>query len=348
MRVVIIDDNEVNVTVLKHLVTTLPDCEPVGFTVSEEAVEWCRLHECDLVLVDYMMPAPDGLEFIEQFRAIPGKTEIPIVMITADHKKDVRYRALELGATDFLTKPVDRIEFLARTRNMLALRRSQKQLANRAAWLADEVRKATAQIVAREQESIYRLSRAAEHRDPETGAHIMRVAHYSAHIARNLGLSEEDQDLIMRAAPMHDIGKVGIPDYILFKPARLDEDEWKAMQEHTVIGHEILRGSASLLLQAASDIALTHHEKWDGSGYPHGLKGEAIPLFSRIVAVADVFDALLSDRPYRARWDLEHTTEMMRQAEDRHFDPMCLQAFFAHWDRVLAIRARISSGLASL
>lgn len=285
-----------------------------------------------------MMPEMDGLEFIRRVREQPHNREVPIVMVTADSEREVRYRALELGANDFLNKPVDKVELLARVKNLLALRRSQRQLRNRAHWLTGEVKKATAEIRERERDTIFRLSRAAEYRDPETGSHIVRMAHYSRLIARNLGLSGDDQELLFEAAPMHDIGKVGIPDGILLKPGRLDEEEFKLMKQHSAFGFEILQGSQSRLMQAAAEIALTHHERYDGGGYPRGLAGDEIPLFGRIVAVADVFDALTSERPYKKAWPLEQAMTLLKESAGSHFDADCVAAFLQNWESVLEIR----------
>jgi putative two-component system response regulator len=221
---------------------------------------------------------------------------------------------------------------------MLALRQNHKNLANRAEWLAEEVRKATALIVAQERETIFCLARAAEYRDPETGAHILRMAHYSKHIARCMGLSVEQQDLLLEAAPMHDIGKVGTPDMILLKPGKLTEEEFSIMKQHAVIGHEVLNTSSSPLLKVAAEIAHTHHEKFDGSGYPRGLAGDAIPLFGRIVAAADVFDALTSERPYKKAWTIEQASQMLRDGSGKHFDSACVDAFFSDFDDVLEIK----------
>jgi putative two-component system response regulator len=208
--------------------------------------------------------------------------------------------------------------------------------------LAEEVRKATAQILEREQETVFCLARAAEYRDPETGVHIVRMAHYSKHIGRMLGLSVEQQDLLLETAPMHDIGKVGTPDLILLKPGKLTDAEFSIMKQHAVIGYEILNASTSPLLKVAAEIALNHHEKFDGSGYPNGAKGDAIPQFGRIVAVADVFDALTSERPYKKAWSIEQATQMLRDGAGKHFDPDCVEAFFADFDEILAIKARFA------
>ncbi|WP_318023301.1 HD domain-containing phosphohydrolase [Paucibacter sp. B2R-40] len=217
---------------------------------------------------------------------------------------------------------------------------AQIKLADRAEWLAGEVAKATQDVLARERETVVRLSKAAEYRDPETGAHILRMAHYSELIARGLGLSDADRQLLLEAAPMHDIGKVGITDSILLKPGRLTPEEFEVMKQHAQIGHEILKDSSSLVLQTGAAIALGHHEKFDGSGYPQGLAGAAIPIFSRIVAVADVFDALTSERPYKKAWSLEQAADHLRAHSGAHFDPVCVNCFFAHWEQVLEIRQR--------
>jgi len=265
---------------------------------------------------------------------------VPVLMITANDQKQIRYRALDLGANDFLTKPVDKVEFLARAKNMLSLNQARKMLADHASWLAGEVRKATKEVVNRERETVFRLSKAAEYRDPETGAHILRMAHFSMLIAREMGLSVEDQNLLLEAAPMHDIGKVGIPDNILLKPGRLNDSEFEIMKHHAVYGYELLKGSASKVLQAGAEIARGHHEKFDGTGYPKGLKGEEIPIFSRIVAVADVFDALTSERPYKGAWTIEAAVDYVNNGAGSHFDPRCVRAFLNAWEDVMNIRER--------
>jgi putative two-component system response regulator len=338
--VLIIDDTEINLILFAALVKKLDDCVPHTFAQARDALTWAKDNNPDLVIVDYMMPDMDGLEFIRVLREMPERDAVPIVMITANDQKQLRYRALDLGANDFLTKPVDKVEFLARTRNMLQVSDARKQLADRASWLADEVRKATAEILARERETVFRLCKAAEYRDPETGAHILRMAHYSQLIARGLGLSISDQELLLEAAPMHDIGKVGIADKILLKPGRLDAEEFQVMKQHAIYGYELLHGSSSKVLQAGAEIARGHHEKFDGSGYPAGVAGTDIPVFSRIVAVADVFDALTSERPYKKAWTLEAAVDFLVQGSGSHFDPQCVQAFLNAWDDVMEIRGR--------
>lgn len=338
MNVLVLDDAQINVTLLCLLLKKIDKCKSVSFSEPEAALAWCTSNVPDLIMVDYMMPDMNGIEFIRRFRELDGCHDIPVLMITANNELELRYQALDAGVNDFLIKPIDKIEFLARTRNMLALRKSQRFLEDKAMWLDESVKKATAEILERERETIFRLSKAAESRDPETGAHILRMANYSKIIAEQLGLSSEDQRLILEAAPMHDVGKVGIPDSILLKPGKLTPDEFSVMKQHTLLGYEILAGSSSNLLTTGAEIALAHHEKFDGSGYPNGLAGEKIPLFARIVAVADVFDALTSERPYKKAWNNEDALAHLRDGSGQHFDPLCVDAFFAGLDRILAVK----------
>ena len=340
MKIIIVDDTQINLTLMEALIKKIEGCVPTCFIESSKGLEWCIDNEADLVIVDYMMPAPDGIEFIQRLRAAPGRQDVPILMVTADHEKEVRYRALESGATDFLTKPIDRIEFLSRARNMLTIRRSHMLLADRAALLAKEVAEATQEIRSRERETIFRLARAAEFRDPETGGHIQRMAHYSRLIAMRLGWDEHAQELLLQAAPMHDVGKLGTPDMILLKPGKLTAEEFEIMKQHAAIGWEILKDSSSPVLELAAEIALTHHEKFDGSGYPNGRSGNDIAQCGRIVAVADVFDALMSARPYKPAWDLEKALDLLRQGSGTHFDAECVSAFMNSLDDVLVIRER--------
>ncbi len=339
-KVLIIDDSDINLTLIKALVMKLGECDPILFDNPLKALDWCREHVPDLVIVDYMMPDMDGLKFISAFRALHGRTEVPILMVTANDQRDVRYEALLGGANDFLNKPIDRVEFSARARNMLSLRTGQKFLADRAQHLSSLVDEQTKEIRDREKELIFRMSRAAEFRDPETGAHIQRMAHYSQLIATALDLDPQIRRLILEAAPMHDVGKIGIPDYILLKPGKLTPEEFEVMKGHARLGYELLKDSNSEILRAGASIAISHHEKFDGSGYPAGLKGNEIPLLGRIVAVADVFDALTSERPYKKAWSLEDARNLLEEGRGKHFDPLCVEAFLAEWDAMLEIRQR--------
>ncbi|MGQ0710687.1 MAG: response regulator [Rhodoferax sp.] len=343
-HVLIVDDTQVNLVLFGALIKKLENTVPHTFADPFEALQWAADHPLDLVIVDYMMPGMDGLEFIAQFQHLPSQGDVPVLMITANDQKPIRYRALDCGAADCLIKPVDKVEFLARARNMLTLAQARRSLKDRAAWLGQEVRKATQEILQRERETVMRLCRAAEFRDPETGAHIQRMAHFSRVIGQHMGLSVEDQELLLEAAPMHDVGKVGIPDRILLKPGRLDAQEFEIMKQHASIGYELLKGSSSRVLQVGAQIARGHHEKFDGSGYPQGLRGEDIPVFCRIVAVADVFDALTSQRPYKPAWSLEAAVDFLVAGSGRHFDPAAVQAFLNAWEEVLRIREQYHDG----
>lgn len=344
--VLIIDDSEINRTLIQALVLKLGGCEALLFEFPRQALEWCCNNAPDLVIVDYMMPDMDGLQFIQAFRGLHGRDQIPVLMITANDQKDIRYDSLMGGANDFLNKPIDRVEFSARVRNMLALRTGQKFLADRASHLAALVEEQTREIRDRERELTTRLSRAAEFRDPETGAHIQRMAHYSHLIAHQLELAPELQTLILEAAPMHDVGKIAIPDQILLKPGKLTFEEFEVMKKHASLGYELLQGSGSEIMRAGAEIAYTHHEKFDGSGYPRGLAGEGIPLFGRIVAVADVFDALTSERPYKKAWTVDDARAFLEQGKGSHFDPHCVDALLAKWNEVLDIQKRFQDEVA--
>jgi len=345
MKVLVIDDDQINLDLFCLMLTMLDMAAPVPVRHAQAALDWCADHTPDLVVVDYLMPDLDGLTFLRRFRALPGMREVPVVMVTGATEMAVRHEALRLSANDFLTKPVNGIEFNVRIGNLLALQQARQQLAQRAETLDLAVRKATADIVAREHEAIHRLSRAAEFRDADTGFHLSRMAAYSRLIAVQLGLPEAECDLVRDAAPMHDIGKVGIADAVLLKPGPLNDEERKIMQRHPQIGADILAGSESPLLQAGAVIAISHHERYDGGGYPHGLAGEAIPLYGRIIAVADVFDALTNARPYKPAWPLERAVEFLRSQKGTHFDPACVEALLHDMDAILAIQHRFHQPL---
>jgi len=326
-RVLVVDDSKLNLEVYSRVLRQLEDTETVPFLSSLQAFAWTAENTPDVVVVDYRMPDLDGLQFVEAFRSKPSNADVPIVMITASKDKEVRLQALKLGVDDFAEKPADPVEFLVRIRNLLKLRDRSKKLGDRAAWLAQEVRRATTEIARREQETILRLTRATEHRDKETKNHIVRMGHYAKLLAKAIGLSEERQELLFLAAPMHDIGKVAVPDRILLKEGKLTPEEWDIMKSHARAGYEILKDSDSPLIQLGAEIAISHHEKWDGSGYPKGLLGEAIPLSGRICAISDVFDALLSIRPYKPAWRLPDVIEQLRRGRGGHFDPVLVDAF---------------------
>jgi putative two-component system response regulator len=339
MTILIVDDNKTNLLLLSSLTEAAVGIATVTYEDPVMALYWCEANKPDLVLVDYRMPHLSGNDFIRIFRQMDGLQDVPIIMVTTENERKIRQEALSLGATDFLAKPIDSVEFRLRVRNLLALSQAQTLVADRAKLLQHEVEKATEVILDRERELVLRLARAAEFRDPETGAHINRMAHYSKLIAAKIGLSGEFQKSLLEAAPMHDVGKLATPDHILLKPGRLDPDEMVIMRRHAEIGVQILTGSGSALIQLAEVIAGSHHEKFDGTGYPNGLAGEDIPLSGRIVAVADVFDALTSERPYKKAWTMDAARQFMADNTGSHFCPRCANAFLDSWDEVLAIKA---------
>ena len=343
MNIVMLDDERISLAVLKNHVGKLEGTTAVPFTFPSDALAWCGANHADVVIVDFNMPDMDGIEFAQRFRRIPGNAEIPMIMITGTRDTALRHRALESGINDFLIKPVDVVELRARLKNMLALRAGQKKLEQRAQQLAVAAFKsghAAHEIAARERETLLCLSLAAERRQPETHEHFVRLALYSQRIGLRMGLNEDEAELLRLAAPLHDVGKLGIPDQILLKPGKLTEAEWDVMKQHTVMGAEILRQGESPILRAGAQIAIAHHEKFDGTGYPRGLKGDEIPLFARIVAVADVFDALTSAKPYKPAWPVERALEVIRESSGTQFDPECVQAFFDILNDVFEIRSR--------
>lgn len=337
MRLMIVEDNRTNLLVLKGILQRFEDCEVEAFADPLEAIERAEAERFDLVLVDYMMPDLDGRGFIMRLRARDEYRHVPIVMITADGNRQTRIEAITAGATDFLNKPVDPVELKARVGNLLTIRRQQIELASHAHFLLQEVAKATRKQIDQEEELIARLSRALDYRDEATGAHTTRVATISRLIAEDLGFSPADARTIYLAAPLHDIGKVAIPDAILNKRGPLTAEEIAVMRQHVPIGEDILADGSSELVQMAARIAGTHHERWDGTGYPQRLLGEEIPIEGRIVSVADVFDALCSDRPYKRAMPPEMARSEIERCSGTQFDPGCVAAFLRRWDEILPL-----------
>src|SRR5438105_3265463 len=312
------------------------------FDTPGRALEFARNNRVDMVLTDYKLPEFDGVQLVRQIRALPHCVDVPIVVITVVDDRRVRYEALEAGATDFVIKPLDEHETKARCANLLDLRRHKIVLSDQARVLQYQVDKSIAEIHERELETLAKLAKAGEFRDETTGNHLMRMAKYSALIGQNLGLGAEMVHVLEVAAPMHDIGKIGIPDSVLLKDGPLTREEQDLMKTDPRIGYDILKGSPSKYLSMGAIIALGHHEKYDGSGYPHGLHGEDIPIVARIVAVADVFDALVTKRPYKEAWSIEDGIAYLRAQKSKHFDANCVDAFTAGVERVREIHAAYS------
>ncbi len=305
-----------------------------AFLKPEPALSWLYWHTADLVIADSQLPAIHPIDLIQQLRGLPKGDNLPLLMMTPCGDNEVRRQVLDAGATDLLATPVDDLEFHARCSNLLTQRRQHRMIHERARWLEQKVTDATNEIRQREHETLLRLAKAGEYRDAETGNHVIRMAKYSRLIAEQMGLAADECDTIELAAPMHDIGKIGIPDEILRKPARLSHCEFEIMKTHTQIGYEILKDSPSKYLQMGAIIALSHHEKFNGTGYPNRLGGQEIPLAARIVSVADAYDALTSERPYKPRWDTNKALDYLNQQRGRYFDPACLDAFIAQLERV--------------
>jgi len=343
-KILVVDDEDRNRRLMEALLV------PLGYDVvlavdGEEALRKVKETPPDVILLDVMMPGISGFDVAKKLKENEETRIIPIVMVTALQDVETRIRALEAGADDFLSKPVDKTELQARVNSLVQvkayndhMRDYQKELEAEVAKRTEELRKAFETIKTASLDTIYRLSRASEYKDEDTGAHIKRMSNYSAAVARQMGLSKDAVETILYAAPMHDAGKIGIPDRILLKPGKLDPDEWEIMKQHTTIGGSILSGSDSGFIKLAEDIALTHHEKWDGSGYPNGLRGTAIPMAGRIAAIADVFDALTSKRPYKEAFPLEQSFTIIREGRGSHFDPEVVDAFFAVEKEILSIR----------
>ncbi|GJE58276.1 HD-GYP domain-containing protein [Methylobacterium trifolii] len=336
MLALILDDSEMNNLLLMQALKPVPDCETVDFTCPLKALDFLRANvdRIGIAITDFDMPGMTGLEFIAAARAVEGFAHVPIVMVTSLDQQSLRRQALGLGATDFLGKPCDPFEIRARVTNLMKISQAYRQEQDRNAWLAREVAAAVSVIEAREREIIALLMRAAEHRDTDTGNHVARVAAYAGIIAKNLGFDPAYCNLLSLASTMHDVGKIGVPDAILLKQGPLAPDERSEMERHAERGRKILEGSTSDVVRLAAEIAASHHERWDGTGYPNRLAGGAIPLPGRIVAVADVFDALVSERPYKKAWSLDAARAFLTDNAGQHFDPRCVAAFLAGWSEV--------------
>ena len=339
-RILIVDDEPANLKLLHKMLSGQGYTNLDLVQDPREVLNCYRAAHPDLILLDINMPHLDGFAVMAQLTALQDPLLPPIVVLTAQHGRDYLLRALNSGARDFVTKPFDRVELLTRARNLLEVHQAHRLLHDQKAVLEELVQERTRQLRDTRLQIVQRLGRAAEYRDNETGFHVIRMSRVSALLARSLGWSEYDSELMLHASPMHDVGKIGIPDAILLKPGKLEPYEWEIMQTHSVIGAELMSGDESDLLRLAHVIALTHHEKWDGSGYPQGLAGAAIPQAGRIVAVADVFDALTSVRPYKEAWPLNEAVDYLHANSGMHFDPEVVTHFQQNLEEILAICKR--------
>lgn len=341
MNIVIVDDQTSARTMLRHILEDIsPELEVIDFGDPQQALRWCEENRPDLLLLDYRMPVIDGLEFARRFRKPLLHRDVPIVLVTVVGDEPIRQAALDAGVIDFLVKPVRPRELRARCRNLLQQRQQSESIKQRALSLEQRLLSSMHEVEERERETLSRLARAIEYRDSGNSANLARLAAIAGLIAEQLGMFEDEVRMIELAAPLHDIGKIAIPDSVLLKPGPLDPEEMARMREHPRIGHELLSGSQNRFIQMGAVIALRHQERYDGSGYPDGLAGDEIPLEARIVAVADVFDALVSTRPYKRAWTIDEALEYIEQNAGSLFDPACVRALLKDRSRIDAICQR--------
>jgi putative two-component system response regulator len=329
--VLVVDDFRTNIEFLRDFLEV--DYRVLSANNGQEAIAAATEERPDIILLDVMMPGLDGYEVCRRLKADPRTRNIPIIFVTALGEEKDEASAFEAGGADFLTKPVKRVVVQKRIRTQL-------ERVEQMRWLEAEVQRRTTEIEQTRQNIIQCLGRAAEYRDNETGNHVMRMSRYCERIALAYGLDAAEAKFYLAATPMHDVGKIGIRDSILLKPGKLDEAEWIEMRRHCEIGERILGKSESALLRTAASCAKTHHERWDGSGYPVGLAGEDIPLVGRIAAVADVFDALTTKRPYKEAWPIARAAAEIQNSSGSQFDPSVVAAFAKCFEAVLEIRER--------
>lgn len=327
-KILIVDDQEYNVSLLERILGRAGFKNVHSTTDSMKIEEMLGEVDPDIVLLDLHMPDMDGLQALRLIRERNGEdVYLPVLMLTADMTPEAKQEGWKAGVNDYLTKPYDRMEVILRIENLLRTRQLHLQLQQQNLTLEDRVRERTRELQQAKAEILQLLGRAGEYRDDITGSHTQRVGQLSGMIASRLGMAEPETDRIRRAAPLHDIGKIGIPDDILLKPGRFEPEEFERMKSHTTIGGNILEGSSFDVLRLARVIALSHHEKWDGTGYPEGLSGEEIPIEARIVALADFYDALTHERPYKQAWTPEEAAAEIERQRGRHFDPRVADAF---------------------
>lgn len=363
-KILIVDDEPINVKVCQKYLHELGYKKCIGLTDSTRTIAVILEERPDVVILDVMMPIVSGVDVLKLIRRHDELAHLPVLILTASADRTTKLTVLNLGATDFLTKPIDPSEMAPRVRNVLSVKRYHDSLRNHAQALEEAVRQRTAELESSRMDVIHCLARAVEYRDDHTGRHVERVGRYSGMIAQTLGMDRATCSMIELASQLHDVGKIGVPDDILLKPGRLTPEEYERMQKHTLFGRKIveqmsereweklrqhvqigcriLDAPRSPLLTMASRIALTHHERWDGSGYPLGLAGEDIPIEGRITAVADVFDALSSVRPYKPSYPIDKCFSILRSESGTHFDPKVIEAFFSRRDDVVRTQLELA------
>ncbi len=335
--ILIVDDTPENIDVLSSI---LNETYKIKFSINGmKALKIARSDQPpDLILLDIDMPGMDGYQVCKELKGNPATQRIPIIFVTAKTEDEDQEKGFQLGGVDYITKPVSPVIVKARVSTHLALFDQNQILEKKVQERTEQLKSAFETIKKSSLDTIHRLSMAAEFKDEDTAAHIIRMSHYSAIVAGRMGLDSDFVESILHSAPMHDIGKIGTPDRILLKPGKLTSDEWKIMKQHTINGSKILAGTDAGFIKLGEEIALTHHEKWDGSGYPQGLEQKKIPLAGRIVAIADVFDALTSKRPYKEPFSLERSYKIIQDGRGRHFDPDVVDVFFDALDEILKVK----------
>ena len=337
-KILVVDDEAANVLVLRKMLESRGYVNIVTTQDPTQTLKLYKEHESDLILLDINMPVMDGYEVMKHLCEECNNVLPPILVLSAQHTQSFRQRALDNGALDYVTKPFNAEELLSRVHNLLSVEMANKYMRLQNEILEQKVQERTNDLHNTRLQVVRRLGLAAEYRDNETGLHIIRMSKMAVVIAQAAGLDEKECDLLLNAAPMHDIGKIGIADHILLKPGKFEPEEWKEMQTHAQIGANILSGDDSDLMRMAHDIALTHHEKWDGNGYPNGLKGDEIPLVGRITAIADVFDALTSVRPYKKAWTVEDAVKLIKDESGKHFEPRLVDIMVEKLDQIVEIK----------
>lgn len=341
-KILIVDDEPGNIHVLERMLSAVGYHNITSTTDSRSTPDLYQSMHPDLILLDIKMPGFSGFDVMNALRTLEKESYLPILVLTAQLDNETRLKAIKAGAKDFVNKPFIMEEMLARINNLLEVRMLHNSVRSEKKSLETQVVESSQELHQYQVEIIHRLARAAEYRDNETGMHVIRISKLCERLARGLGLNDHECHLIRHASPMHDIGKIGIPDHILLKPGKLTAEEWTIMKTHSDIGALILSGSESEFLQMAEIIAGSHHERWDGSGYPKGLKGEEIPQVSRIVTVCDVFDALTSDRPYKKAWSVEDAVAEMENQSGKLFDPHVLRVFITKLPEMVGITQQFS------
>jgi putative two-component system response regulator len=332
LKVLVVDDTPTNLAILRQTL------EPEGYKLffansGEKALEIATKNLPDLILLDVMMPGIDGFETCNRLKNQAETKNIPIIFVTAKTEMEDIIEGFEKGGVDYILKPFQQKEVCVRVRTHLELSELRKNL-------EQKVQERTQQLNDSRLEIVRRLGKAAEFKDNETGSHVIRMSQYSELLGKAYGMSDEECEMLLNASPMHDVGKIGIPDRVLLKPGKLNEEEWEIMKTHAEMGAEILSEGTSEVLKMSQIVAITHHERWDGSGYPNGLKGKEIPLVGRIVTIADVFDALTSERPYKKAWSVEDAIKVLEEESGKHFDPSLVPLFKEILPQVLEIKER--------